>query len=382
MVGRGWIRFGWVLITVVLSTLGVTQVGQAQSGEQIRAKQLFDAALELMDRSAYSTACPMLEESLSLDPGMGTKYYLASCYEKTGRLASAYRLLQEVAASAKASGKRDRERHARKAARKLVPRLPKLSVVVPAELAASEGLRVTRDRRPLARSQWGRPTAIDLGEHEIMARQKGSSTAWRRKVWITREGQTVTVEIPALDSLKPSDKPKAEPTKTETPSNEPESGPSWAEGTAPPPPRPEPTGEVDGMLLGGIASIAVAVGAAAVFGWAFAEVTSIAGDEDMARYREGFTAEDDICELAAEGRVSSAIGSPPPSDVADMCDTASDLEIVQGIMLPTAVGLTTLGVVLIVLSDTAQGDDSPDDDVDVAVHLGPSAGSVQLRLRF
>ena len=55
-----------------------------------------------------STACEKLAKSQSLDPGMGTQYRLAECYEKLGRLASAYEQYTAVADAAKAAKKADR----------------------------------------------------------------------------------------------------------------------------------------------------------------------------------------------------------------------------------------------------------------------------------
>jgi hypothetical protein len=370
------------LVALVVSLVATTTPSLAQQGgDQLRAKELFDAALELMDRGTHTTACPMLEESLTLDPGMGTKYYLARCYEKTGRIASAYELLVEVADEAEQAGRADREQHARKQAELLKRKLPRLTVVVPAELAASPTFVVTRDGKELARDRWGKAVPIDLGEHEVVARQQGSRMAWRRKVWITRHKQRAQVEIPVLDSLLSEQQGSAaRPAVGDT--------------------RPHPVGPVepgdaaepaadgfDELFWGGIGSLVLAAVSVALYNWAFFEVDSIASDEGFQRYRESFTSDEDACEMAEAGRQPAAVGALPADQVVELCDSAAPMEVVQGIFLPASIVFGAIGVVLIAVSDTVKSSDEPAEeqdalDVDVGLHWTERATMLQVRGRF
>ena len=46
-----------------------------------QARALFEDAKKLAAQSKYAEACPKFEESQRLDAGLGTKFYLADCYE-------------------------------------------------------------------------------------------------------------------------------------------------------------------------------------------------------------------------------------------------------------------------------------------------------------
>lgn len=50
------------------------------------------AARGLVQKGDWAAACPKFEESERLDPGIGTLYHLADCYEHVGRLATAWGL--------------------------------------------------------------------------------------------------------------------------------------------------------------------------------------------------------------------------------------------------------------------------------------------------
>ena len=358
-------------VVALLLTAGLAPAGDA-SWESQRAKKLFETAMDLVDRGKHGLACPMLEESLSLEQGMGTKYYLARCYEQIGRLATAHRLLVEVKEEATKAGRRDRARHANKAAKELAPKVPKLTVMVPAELADSGVLVVTKDGEPLPRAQWGKAVPIDLGEHEIVARQQGSRLAWNQKVWMAKEGETTAIRVPVLDSLRASDegKPAAAGTDLSQP--------------APPvsPDRQADDGSVDGLLIGGVVSLVGAAAFIGIFNWAWLEVDSIENDAGFERYLAHFTENEDVCARADEGsEFPDDLGAMSAADVVDSCSRASTMEIVQGVSLVGSIALSGLGIWLISASDTVAGDDEPSEP-EVAVHVGDRFSGLVVRGRF
>src|SRR6185369_5679854 len=99
----------WPLALALLLAHPAVAWADTPADRAARAQGLYDAAAELIKAGKFAEACPKLEESQRLDPAMGTQFFLAGCYEKTGRPTSAWSLFLEVAAAAKAAGNTVRE---------------------------------------------------------------------------------------------------------------------------------------------------------------------------------------------------------------------------------------------------------------------------------
>src|SRR4051812_13602224 len=96
-------------LTVGILLLLAPQHARAQSDPD----KLFGQATTLITEERFAEAIPLLEEAQRLDPGIGTQFNLAVCYEKVGRLAVAYRNFAQVETLAAAAGKTKREEAAR-----------------------------------------------------------------------------------------------------------------------------------------------------------------------------------------------------------------------------------------------------------------------------
>ncbi len=171
--------------------------GEARGADTATAQVLFDEAKKLMAAGKHAEACPKLEESQKLDPGVGTQYNLASCYEQIGRVASAWSLFIEVAATSKAAGQPEREKVARQRAAALEPKLTRLAVNAPANAPAD--LKVTRDGQPIGQAQWGTAVPVDPGKHTVTAQVPGR-VPFTATVELTEPGATTAVDITSPDT--------------------------------------------------------------------------------------------------------------------------------------------------------------------------------------
>lgn len=178
--------------------LAIAAPAGAQSPEdRAAAQKMFDDAKPLMEAGQFAQACSLLEESQKLDPGMAAAFRLGECYEKAGRLASAWTTFVEVADAARNAAMTDRERVARERAAALKPRLSYLSIKVPEAVAATPGLTIQRDGTTIGRAQWGGAVPVDSGNHRILAEAPGKTT-WSGDVEVKGEGANVEVNIHAL----------------------------------------------------------------------------------------------------------------------------------------------------------------------------------------
>jgi serine/threonine-protein kinase len=192
------------------------------------AVTLFDEARKLMTAGKYAEACPKLEESQRLDPGVGTLYNLSDCHEHVGRTASAWTGFREVAASSAASKQLEREKAARARVATLEPKLTRLRIVV----QAAPGIEVTRNGVVVGAPSYGVGIPVDPGKYTVRATAPGKEP-WQTAVSVEGEGAVVNVEVPALvDSSTPAVPPTVPSTSPSTPA------PNAV--TAPPPITPPP----------------------------------------------------------------------------------------------------------------------------------------------
>jgi hypothetical protein len=184
-----------------LALCATSAVAQGELRDPAAAQALFDEARALVRAQRFSEACPKLAESQRLDPGIGTQFHLADCYERQGKLASAWANFLEVVSQARASGQSEREKLATRRAAKLEPRLSKLRIVVPA-LNQIAGLNIQRDGIPVGAAQWDTSLPVDPGEYEIIAAAP-ERRSFVKKVRV-EAGTVATLEIPELEATAPS----------------------------------------------------------------------------------------------------------------------------------------------------------------------------------
>jgi len=215
------------------------------------AEALFAEGRKLMADGQIAVACPKFEAAQRLAPTPGTLLNLANCYEKAGRIASAWASYRDAISSARAAGRTDLAESAQKRAGLLEPRLARLSVTV---TASAPGVAVMRDNVALPREGWAVPVPVDPGEHVVTAQAPGRRP-FRAAVPAPAEGATTTVNVPELE---------VDPAAT-TPAPEPSPVPAATPSVAAPPstndgPKPGATQRTLGVVAGGVGVVGLVIG--------------------------------------------------------------------------------------------------------------------------
>lgn len=182
-------------------------LAQATVDSKAAAEALFDEGLALMRKGDFAAACIKLEQSSSIDHGIGTMLYLGECYEKSGRTASAWAMFRQAASEAAASGESQRAEAGRQRAEKLTPALSKLTVTVTAPVPA--GLELTRNGAAVPNALWGTAVPVDPGDQRVDARAPGY-LPWSGTVRIGANADAQTLAVPALTPQPANELPVAQ----------------------------------------------------------------------------------------------------------------------------------------------------------------------------
>lgn len=252
----------WISLSLVLAA---SSAGAQPSGDPQRtaaAQALFTQAAELLKAGEVAAACPKLEEALRLEPSaVGGRLKLAECYERSGRLASAWGAYSVAEAGARAASQPEREKAAREKAADLAKRYSTLTLRPP---RAAAGVVLERDGLAVGEGQLGTPVPVDGGSHRCVAYRDGKAY-WERAVAVKVEGDAVVVDVPPPPLEAPPPPPPAPPAP------------------APLPPRPRPAvaparGEVPvwAWVVGGAGLGLTAIGAALRADAAFVEAQQAA----------------------------------------------------------------------------------------------------------
>lgn len=175
-------------------------IDSARQPDAAAARQLFEEARSLARMGQYAEACPKFEQSYRRDPGIGTLYNLADCWEHLGRTASAWAKFRDVVDEAARTHQREREQVALKRAEALVLQLSKVVVRVESR---DEGLEILRDGVAMASSDYGRAIPLDPGDHWFEATAPGKRP-WRASVKVPARGNAVEVVVPPLRNEGPA----------------------------------------------------------------------------------------------------------------------------------------------------------------------------------
>src|SRR4051794_14833575 len=178
---------------VLWSSAALAQPAGAQ------AEVLFRQGRDLLAAGKVAEACTAFDESQKLEPAVTTLLNLAACREKLGQLATAWGHFLEAARQTRSASDAATQQHhevATTRARKLEPRVSKLTINVP-QRSQIDGLEIRRDTERVNAGLWNRALPIDGGTYTITARAPGANE-WSTQVTVAAERDTKTIEIPDL----------------------------------------------------------------------------------------------------------------------------------------------------------------------------------------
>jgi tetratricopeptide (TPR) repeat protein len=216
------------------------------SADPATAEALFREGRTLLDKGNIDQACVKLGESQAQDASSGTLLNLALCHERQGKLATAWAEYAAAARLSNAQGRPERAEVANRRAAELDPRLAR--IVINAEAPLPPDLRIKRGTETVGLGTLGTTVPVDAGTHLVSASAAGYRS-WSMPLTVV-DGETKTVEVPALEPETP-----IEPTATE---------PARAVFDRPTAPRESDTRggtPSTGWWIGGVGVVALGIGA-------------------------------------------------------------------------------------------------------------------------
>jgi tetratricopeptide (TPR) repeat protein len=183
----------------------------ALAGDKEKADTLFKHGKKLMDEKKYSEACEAFEQSMKLDPGIGTELNIARCFQEWGKLGRALRSYQ-------AAEKMAKDAHDTRADKieglvtELDPQVPRLTIHVP-DGAPLKGVTIDG----AAVDSVAEPILLDPGPHTIVYPSAGGGRK-TKIVPLDRGGSSeVTLELPASTTIDNTPPPPPPPAPKSTP---------------------------------------------------------------------------------------------------------------------------------------------------------------------
>jgi hypothetical protein len=152
-----------LLLTLLASSAVVLESAPVLAQNPAAAEALFEQGRAAMAAGSYDIACARFRDSDRLDAAVGTRFNLADCEERRGRLATAWSLFRGVLSEL--SSDDDRRPIAERRAKQLAPRLPQVTLRRTAETPPD--VRVRIDGVDLGEGSFGVALPMDPGSHEL-----------------------------------------------------------------------------------------------------------------------------------------------------------------------------------------------------------------------
>jgi len=206
------------LRTYILSlALAWSPIASAQKVDPTKAataEALFREGRAYLEKGKLEAACAKLEESLALDPAIGTRWHLGRCYEAKGMMRLALIQFHSVAAEAERLQRPRQQEAALARVEELKAKVCWLQVRV--EAPPFLELETFVDGQELTRENWGAQAPMDCGKHTLEVRANGAVE--KKDVVLDKPGTLTSVDAPIPAKAKRAPKAR-KPKKVE--------GPSW-----------------------------------------------------------------------------------------------------------------------------------------------------------
>ena len=196
------------LLWLSVCGLGVTASRPASAQNPAAAEALFEQARAAMSAGSFDIACARFRDSDKLDPALGTRFNLADCEERRGRVAPAWSLFRGVLSELAADD--DRKSIAQRRVLALEPRLSYLTLQRAADTPA--GVHVRIDGVELGEGSFGVALPMDPGAHDwVLIRADGR--AGEHRSFALREGEhrDLPLQLAATAPPAPADAMAAAP---------------------------------------------------------------------------------------------------------------------------------------------------------------------------
>ena len=260
-----------ILAASLALSLAVATVGpRAYAEDEAAARTLFEDATKLVAQKQYDQACPKFESSYQLKANPKALFFLADCYEKQGRSASAWTKFLAAAASYDQLGKAGEAAAARKRADDLSKKLAKLTIHVTEWVA---GMEVKRGDDVVGKGQCDTALPIDPSTIVVTATATNKKS-FRMEIAVPAGPSETTVTVPALEDDAPKPVVASDPATTAKPSST--TGVAVTSTAAPSSPRDVSSGEA-GDPGSGRRSLGLVVGAVGLVGLGLGTVVALSG---------------------------------------------------------------------------------------------------------
>lgn len=179
----------------VVLALTTTAHADESPQKQAAAEALFRDGRRLMSEGKLDEACPKFLAAQKLDSTTGTALNIGECFERAGKLATAWAGFDEARSLAKRAGDTARAAEAERRMKLLEERLSKLLVQAPPG-GVPAGTEIRLDGQGLDPAVLGTAIPVDAGDHVLEVTRGGSTS--KTTVHVDAPG-TRAVQLPGTE---------------------------------------------------------------------------------------------------------------------------------------------------------------------------------------